>query len=126
MFSHAGLHSVAQKVGVKEGLLRLLSDCTNFKKTNVFLTQCLLLAITPLKINAFFEIESMKISREAVVSLLLTMLIKLKPVKQSDKGAAEKNDLENVEDSDKETVQEIDREFTFKQMQTETLLYCQN
>ena len=25
-----------------------------------------------------------------------------------------------------ETVEEIDREFTFKQMQTETLLYCQH
>ena len=48
------------------------------------------------------------------------MLIKLKHVKQSDKGTAEKSDLENVEESDKETVEEIDREYIFKQMQTET------
>ena len=36
LFGHAGLRSLAQKVGVNKGTLRLLSDCTNFKKTNVF------------------------------------------------------------------------------------------
>ena len=61
----------------------------------------------------FFKSESMEIDREAVVSLLLPILIKLKPFKESDKGTAGKNDLENVEKSDKETVEEIDREFIF-------------
>ena len=40
IFGHAELRSIAQKADVKEGTLRLLSECTNFKKTNVFLIQC--------------------------------------------------------------------------------------
>ena len=68
----------------------------------------------------FFESESIEIDREAIVSLLLLMLIKLKPFDESGKGTAGKSDPENLEKSDKETVEEIDREFIFKQMQTET------
>ena len=37
-----------------------------------------------------FESEFMEMDREAIVSLLSPMLMKLKPVEQSDKGTAEK------------------------------------
>ena len=89
LFGHLSLRSIVRKVGVKEGTLRLLSDCTNFKKKNVFLIQCFL-AITRLISNAFFESESMEIDREPLVSLLLPMLIKLNLLKKVTKGLLEK------------------------------------
>ena len=45
---------------------------------NLFKNQCI------------FESEFMEMDREAIVSLLSPMLMKLKPVEQSDKGTAEK------------------------------------
>ena len=48
------------------------------------------LSYNSFKNQCIFESESMEIDREAIVSLLLPVLTKLQPGKQSDRGTAEK------------------------------------
>ena len=77
IFGHAGLRSIAQKAGVKEGTLRIVSECTNFKKTNVVLIQCYF-AIIRLKISAFIKSNSMTTEMSGSISSLLNLLLKFK------------------------------------------------
>ena len=67
IFGHSGLRSIAQKAGVKEGTLRLVSECTNFKKMNVFLIQ-FYFAIIRLKISAFLKSNSMTTEKSGAIS----------------------------------------------------------
>ena len=78
IFGYAGLGSISQKAGVKEGTLRLVSECTNFKKKkNKFFIQCYF-AIIRLKISAFSKSDSMTTEMSGAISSLLNLLLKFK------------------------------------------------
>ena len=77
IFGHARLKFIAQKAVVKEGTLRLVSECTNFKKTDVFLIQYYFVIIC-LKIIAFLKSNSVPTEMSDAISSLLNLHLKFK------------------------------------------------
>ena len=68
----------------------------------------------------------MEIDREAVVSLLLPMLIKLKPFKESDKGTAGKMIWKMLKKVTRKLLKKLIESLFLNKCKLKHLLYCQH